>query len=277
MARIRTIKPEFWTSEQIVNCSIPARLLFIGLWNFCDDAGIHPASSQRLKMEVFPGDSMTTEEIDKLISELLTQKLLIKYKVEEKTYWQVTGWHHQKIDKPNQKYPLPNTPLLLSESSPTSRQPVDELSTIPRLSKRKGKGKDIEEDICQVASATQSVSSENSTTSKVQEIFLHWQKTLNHPKAKLDSARQKKIEQALKLGYSVDDLKQAIDGCGKTSFNMGENDRKQRYDDLGLILRDSDHIERFMKATTRTSCPPNLIDAVYSVPKPSEELFRGAI
>ena len=42
MARIRTIKPEFWTSEQVVDCSPTARLLFIGLWNFCDDGGVHP-------------------------------------------------------------------------------------------------------------------------------------------------------------------------------------------------------------------------------------------
>lgn len=37
MPRIRTIKPEYWTSEQVLDLSIPARLAFIGLWNFCDD------------------------------------------------------------------------------------------------------------------------------------------------------------------------------------------------------------------------------------------------
>jgi hypothetical protein len=44
MARIRTIRPEFWTSEQVTECSMPARLLFIGLWNFCDDGGRMPYS-----------------------------------------------------------------------------------------------------------------------------------------------------------------------------------------------------------------------------------------
>ena len=48
MARIRSIKPQFWTSEQIADCSSNARLLFIGLWNFCDDCGVHPASPARL-------------------------------------------------------------------------------------------------------------------------------------------------------------------------------------------------------------------------------------
>jgi hypothetical protein len=49
MARIRTVKPEFWTSEQVMELSPLARLAFIGMWNFCDDAGVHTASAKRLK------------------------------------------------------------------------------------------------------------------------------------------------------------------------------------------------------------------------------------
>ena len=49
MARIRTVKPEFWASEQVMECSPIARLLFIGLWNFCDDAGNHPLSEKTLR------------------------------------------------------------------------------------------------------------------------------------------------------------------------------------------------------------------------------------
>lgn len=59
MARIRTIKPEFWTSEQVMNCSRDARLLFIGLWNFCDDYGRHPANSKQLKALIFPDDNLS--------------------------------------------------------------------------------------------------------------------------------------------------------------------------------------------------------------------------
>ena len=31
MARIRSIKPEFWVSEQVAECSTSARLTFVGL------------------------------------------------------------------------------------------------------------------------------------------------------------------------------------------------------------------------------------------------------
>ena len=106
MGRIRTIKPEFWVSEQIVECSPNARLLFIGMWNFCDDGGNHPASPKSLKMQVFPGDDFTVQYISDLVSELENQGLIIDYQANDgKMYWHVTGWHHQKIDRPSFKYP----------------------------------------------------------------------------------------------------------------------------------------------------------------------------
>ena len=40
MARIRTIKPQFWDDLKIGRLSRDARLLYIGLWNFADDLGV---------------------------------------------------------------------------------------------------------------------------------------------------------------------------------------------------------------------------------------------
>ena len=108
MARIRTIKPEFWTSEQVVECSPTARLLFIGLWNFCDDAGNHPASAKTIKMQIFPGDDIPLSSIDGLLQELVNNGLLARYESEGRQYFHVTGWHHQKIEKPSFKYPKPS-------------------------------------------------------------------------------------------------------------------------------------------------------------------------
>ncbi len=121
MARIRSIKPEFFTSEQIVECSPIARLMFVGMWCFCDDAGIFPASYKSLKMQVFPGDEVTINQIKSYVEELLKAELLVQYVVENKTYWQVTGWHHQKIDRPNYKYPKP-------ENSTSDRRVIDDHS-----------------------------------------------------------------------------------------------------------------------------------------------------
>lgn len=107
MARIRTIKPEFWTSEQIVECSPIARLLFVGMWNFCDDGGNHPASAKTLKMQIFPGDDIAIHQIEAMVGELIKVGLLQQYTADGRNYWHVTGWKHQKIDKPSYKHPRP--------------------------------------------------------------------------------------------------------------------------------------------------------------------------
>lgn len=94
--------------------------------------------------------------------------------------------------------------------------------------------KEETKDICKVA------------TSSIKNIFEHWQKTMNHPNAKLDGKRKSIIKKAIELGYSEDELKMVIEGCAKTPWNMGDNDSGTKYDDIELILRDAKHIERFM-------------------------------
>lgn len=132
MSRIRTVKPEFWTSEQVVKCPLGARLLFIGLWNFCDDAGIHPLSAYRIKMEIFPGDNFTIGEIEGWIKELLDVGLLQRYTVDGVAYLQVTGWHHQRIEKPTFRYPRPKQESKFDDHSTTIRRGVVEESSRSR-------------------------------------------------------------------------------------------------------------------------------------------------
>lgn len=132
MARIRTIKPEFFTSEQVVECSVTARLLFIGMWNFCDDSGIHPAALKTLKMEVFPGDDITVQQVESCIKELISVGLIMEYEIENKRYWLVTGWHHQRIEKPNYRHPLP-------DGSTPSRGAVGDHSPTEKEKERKGR------------------------------------------------------------------------------------------------------------------------------------------
>lgn len=105
MPRIRTIKPEFCTSEQVAECSRDARLLFVLMWCFCDDAGRHKASVRKLKMECFPGDALGDAEVTRLIDELIENDLIEEYEVGSERYWQVLGWNHQKIDQPIVKHP----------------------------------------------------------------------------------------------------------------------------------------------------------------------------
>lgn len=144
MARIRTIKPEFWTSEQVMECSTTSRLLFIGMWNFCDDAGNHPAAYRTLKAEVFPADDFTALQVEALVSELIASGLVAEYEADGKRYWHVTGWHHQRIEKPNFKHPTHENRLLVEERSTTILQPVEERSTPEGKWNGIGEGRDVD-------------------------------------------------------------------------------------------------------------------------------------
>lgn len=99
MARIRTIKPEFWTDEKLTECSLSARLLFIGTWNFADDSGNLDRSAKQIKARVFPIDNIDCEP---LIQELITQGLLTEYSVIDKKYLHIQGFtKHQLINRPS--------------------------------------------------------------------------------------------------------------------------------------------------------------------------------
>ncbi len=265
MSRIRTIKPEFWSSEQIVSCSPLARLLFIGLWNFCDDNGVHPSSYVRLKAEVFPVDSFTVDEIKKLVGELISVALIREYTVDEKTYWIVTGWkQHQRIEKPTYRHPIPlsSSKSVADTSSNTLRGVNDDAAVIPliaddaSITDRKGMDSNGMEKETGELEASHVCLSVSTPLISAHEVFSHWQQVMNHPRAKLDKTRERKIVQALKLGYDVNELKLAIDGCARTPYNMGLNDAKQRYDDIELVLRDASHIEKFISHAVNPPVTP---------------------
>lgn len=99
MPRIRTIKPEFWSDDSITECSLSARLLFIGMWNFADDAGNLDRSAKQIKARVFPNDKVDCEA---LIQDLLAHGLLIEYSVSDRKYLHIPGFaEHQVINRPS--------------------------------------------------------------------------------------------------------------------------------------------------------------------------------
>lgn len=91
-------------------------------------------------------------------------------------------------------------------------------------------------------------------SSNVIDVFEFWKSTMEKTGAtKLDSKRKSKIEQRLKDGYTVEQIKQAIVNCSKTPHNMGHNDRGQKYNDIELICRDAANLERFIESKPETA------------------------
>jgi hypothetical protein len=77
-------------------------------------------------------------------------------------------------------------------------------------------------------------------------VFDHWKSMMYHPGAKLDEKRKRLIRAALKMGYTVGEICDAVTGCNLTPHNMGHNEQGQRYDGLHIILRSADQIDRFI-------------------------------
>jgi hypothetical protein len=109
MARIRCIKPDFWNNEKVLECSPITRLMFIGMWNFADDTGRMRYAPKTIKAQIFPLDNIQISDVVRMLDELSSSGLIQIYTVEGADYLWITGWHHQKIDRPQKsKYPSPH-------------------------------------------------------------------------------------------------------------------------------------------------------------------------
>lgn len=76
MARIRSLKPEFWTDGNMVQLSPLARLFYMGSWNFAlCDRGHLPDDPMELKLKILPADDVDPAE---LVEELLTCGRLVR-------------------------------------------------------------------------------------------------------------------------------------------------------------------------------------------------------
>jgi hypothetical protein len=96
MARIRTIKPEFFTSEDIVSMTPLARLFYVSLWCEADREGRMEWKPVTFKMRYLPGDQC---DVNALAQELFERGLVVLYMVDGKQYAEIpTFTEHQVIN-----------------------------------------------------------------------------------------------------------------------------------------------------------------------------------
>lgn len=131
MARIRSVKPEFFTDAAIGECSTSARLAFIATWIFADDYGNLERSAKQLKAQAFPYD---TFDVEPLLRELLEHGCLVEYEAGGKKYLHIKAFEkHQRVDR---KSPPKHPPF------PASPSPQRELVERSMLKGREGSGVD---------------------------------------------------------------------------------------------------------------------------------------
>ena len=145
MARNRMIKKEFWTSEQIMNLPIEARLLFIGMWNQADDEGILKNSPMQLKAQIFPCDmEITIDTVNSYLAQIKQQKLIVfneKTEKEDQDLIRIRKWsQHQQINKPT-----PTKYIFIEENKEASRSATVVLPEDYHPKERKEKEKKVKE------------------------------------------------------------------------------------------------------------------------------------
>lgn len=135
MARIRTIKPEFWADEKIGSIPRDARLLFIGMWNFSDDFGVIRGNPRLLKAQIFAyDDDLRVGTISTLIDALVNARMLIPFTVRGESYLYIRTFNdHQIVEKPSQKTRLVSAEDLSEGISRKENQTLGEPSVSPPL------------------------------------------------------------------------------------------------------------------------------------------------
>ncbi|WP_326698016.1 hypothetical protein OG909_12100 [Streptomyces sp. NBC_01754] len=139
MARIRTIKPTFFTSLTIADLSCEQRLTFIGLWTHVDDEGRCIDDARLIKAAVWPLDDRTAADVEDDLRALTEHSLITRYTLTHRSYIAVTGWaEHQRINRATpSKYPAPDQGKKAPEPAPAPAPTCgdeDSLSTHAQLS-----------------------------------------------------------------------------------------------------------------------------------------------
>lgn len=119
MARIRTIKPTFFKSEDVSVLPFRTRLTWVGLWTFCDDQGRAKDNAKLIKGDVWPLDEVSLDDIEDDLVILARHGRIVRYEVAGARYLAITNWDHQRINKPTpSRTPGPSEGTIIDAPAP---------------------------------------------------------------------------------------------------------------------------------------------------------------
>lgn len=235
--RIRTIKPEFWQSEDLAEVSDKAKLLAIGLLNMADDEGYLKCHAALIKSQIFPFIEGSLN-IHGMLVELSNASYITLLKGSDgKDYLLVNNFNkHQKVNRP--------TPSKIRSALEFTEQSLSDHKQLTVGKEGKGKeGKGRERNDLSTG------------VDLVNKIFDFWviQMGKQTGSTKLTTKRSKAIQARLKDGYTEDQIKSAIVGCSLDPFSMGQNDRQKPFNDIELICRTGEKLESFLQGNVKQS------------------------
>lgn len=141
MARIRTVKPEFFRDEDLQDLEAAhsgkyPMLVFSGLWGHCDKQGVFEWRPRTLKLDILPFLPFDMGETMEL---LRSQDFVRKYEIEGREYGFIPTFdEHQRISgkelEQPAKYPAPTKEVIEKHQGSTREAPGS--------AGREGKGKE---------------------------------------------------------------------------------------------------------------------------------------
>lgn len=143
MARIRTIKPEFFRHlglyEAEIEEQLPLRVAFAGLWTSADREGLFVWCPKTLKLDCLPHDQV---DFSRVLDALWTRGFIGKYASEHKVLGFIPSWKtHQHINNRENASVLPKPS---PENILTREARVDDATVTRHEGKGKeGKGKEL--------------------------------------------------------------------------------------------------------------------------------------
>ena len=229
MSRIRSIHPGIWTDEQFVSLSSFARLLFIGIWNECDDKGLFPWSPLQMKMRVLPADNV---DASALMAELEANDCIRRYEIGGKSYGAVRNFaKFQRPKAPNDIHPATDAILVFAghslNKSPSNGGALPQ--SFPNPSEKSPQMEDGGEEIKE-----KKVDCASGDALSPDDVLEGWNEIAQAKGLpvvrKLTEARKRQLKARLREWPDVKDWQAALRTIASTPFLCGDNPRGWRAD-----------------------------------------------
>jgi hypothetical protein len=105
--RIRSLKPEFFTSPSSAQASPQARLLYMAMWCMANDYGYGETNLLVILGTAFPvSDGVTVEQLEDLLREVAASYGTVFYEVRGRHYYWIPTWlkHQRKRDEKSRQW-----------------------------------------------------------------------------------------------------------------------------------------------------------------------------
>ena len=242
MARIRTIKPEFWSDEKLSHLDPLARLVYVGLISHADDGGRLVDNVKQLDGLLFPTTDDTCRDSLETLAKL--SRILRYVSASGQHLIQIVSWErHQKVDHPN-KYTLPSPTADDYAQAQDTQGDTSSLSQVTR-GVREARAK-LSRDIHDTTNDQRPSTNDHiprltprDMISEERKVFDHFLQL--HPKRKMSEQKARRIIGARLKTFTPAELCTALDANASDPWHA---DRKKH--ELSYTLRDDEMVSGWL-------------------------------